>query len=151
MKMPPVSDAASPIRHLLHALVAIGSLGLGAELVLLEHYEERLQWLPLIGLGAGMLALSALVVRPNARTVRLFQLVMAAFVILGAIGTWLHYSANVALELEMTPDMGGVALIWTALRGGTPTLAPGALAQVGLLGLIATVGHPALRTAHSRD
>ncbi len=30
----------------------------------------------------------------------------------------------------------GLVLLWRSLRGATPALAPGALAQLGLLGLI---------------
>ncbi len=145
MKLLEVPDAASLIRRLLLALVAVGSLGLGAELVLLEHYEEWQQWLPLVGLGAGLIALVALIARPSRATVRLFQAIMATFVVLGAVGVSLHYSGNVEFELEMAPEAGGLALVWNALRGATPALAPGALAQIGLLGLIAVVRHPAVR------
>lgn len=137
--------AASLIRRLLLVLVAIGSLGLGAELVLLEHYEEWQQWLPLAGLALGLASLAALVARPGPLTVRAFQVVMGAFVVLGGVGIWLHYAGNMEFELEMAPDLRGTALIWSALRGATPALAPGALAQIGLLGLIATVRHPARR------
>lgn len=138
-------DAGSRIRRLLFVLVALGILGLIAELVLLEHYEEWQQWLPLAGLGVGLLALVAMIVRPARSTVRVFQVVMTTFVMLGGVGVYLHLAGNVEFELEMAPDLDGGALLWSALRGATPALAPGALAQVGLLGLIASIRHPALR------
>jgi hypothetical protein len=135
----------SLVRRLLLMLVAFGLVGLAAELALIEHYEEWQQVLPLAALGAGAIALGALALRPARVTVRVFQAVMVAFVVLGGAGIYLHYSGNVEFELEMAPDARGLALVWSALRGATPALAPGALAQLGLLGLIAAVRHPARR------
>ncbi|MGH7443265.1 MAG: hypothetical protein ACREKM_00240 [Longimicrobiales bacterium] len=142
----PTTDVNSGIRRLLFALVGLGTLGLIAELVLLEHYEEWQQWLPLAGLSVGLLALVGIVVWPGRVTVRAFQAIMAAFVVLGGIGVYLHFAGNIEFELEMAPDLGGAALVWSALRGATPALAPGALAQVGLLGLAATIRHPAMHS-----
>lgn len=137
-------DGVSLVRRLLLGLVALGCVGLGAELVLLEHYEDWQQWIPLAVLGAGLISLGLVAMRPTPLSVRVFQLLMLGFLVTGAIGVYLHFAGNVEFELEMDPAMGGVALVWSALRGATPALAPGALAQVGLLGLIAMVRHPAL-------
>ena len=41
----------SGLRGLLLAIVVLGALGLIAELLLLEHYEEWTQWLPLVALA----------------------------------------------------------------------------------------------------
>ena len=139
----------SLVRQLLLMLVAVGLVGLTVELALLEHYEEWQQVLPLAALGAGAIALGALVLRPARVTVRAFQAVMVSFVVLGGAGIYLHYSGNVEFEIEMAPDARGLALVWSALRGATPALAPGALAQLGLLGLIASVRHPAGRASRA--
>ncbi len=45
----------------------------------------------------------------------------------------------------MDATMRGFALLWAALHGATPALAPGALAHLGLIGLATTYRHPALR------
>ena len=137
-------DEVALVRRLLLVLVGLGCIGLGAELVLLEHYDEWQQFIPLIALAAGLLSLAAVAFRATRVSVRVFQLVMLAFVVAGALGVYLHYSGNVEFELEMDAEMAGLALVWSALRGATPALAPGALAQIGLLGLIAMVRHPAL-------
>ena len=137
-------DEVNLVRRLLLVLVGLGCIGLGAELVLLEHYDEWQQWIPLVALSAGLLSLAAVAFRATRVSVRMFQLVMVAFVLAGVLGVYLHYSGNVEFELEMDAEMGGLALVWSALRGATPALAPGALAQIGLLGLIAMVRHPAL-------
>ena len=34
----------------------------------------------------------------------------------------------------MDPALHGLDLFWSALRGATPALAPGAMAQLGLIG-----------------
>ena len=130
---------------MLLALVLFGSAGLLAELLLLEHYDEAYQLIPLVLLAAGLVSGLAVGLRPSRRTIRLFQAVMAAFVVAAVLGLWLHVRGNAAFEREIDASAGGVALLWIALRGATPSLAPGALAQLGLLGLILTYRHPALR------
>jgi hypothetical protein len=60
------------------------------------------------------------------------------------VGLYLHYRGNVEFALERDPSLSGARLLWKALRGATPALAPGALSQLGLLGLLYTYGHPAL-------
>jgi hypothetical protein len=41
--------------------------------------------------------------------------------------------------------MKGLELFWEAMKGATPSLAPGVMAQLGLLGLACTYRHPLLR------
>lgn len=130
---------------MLLALVLFGSAGLLAELLLLEHYDEAYQLIPLVLLTAGLVSGLAVGLRPSRRTIRAFQALMAAFLVAAVLGLWFHLSENVAFEREIDASAGGVALLWIALRGATPSLAPGALAQLGLLGLILTYRHPALR------
>ena len=136
-------DAAG-LRRVLLALVIVGISGLAAELVLLEHVESWQQWIPLVALGVGFAAAVAAAVRPTRAVVRAFQAAMLAFVLAGAAGIWLHYTGNTEFEREMERGVGGLTLVWRALRGATPALAPGALAQLGLLGLVFTWRHPAL-------
>ena len=136
-------DAAG-LRRLLLALVLVGITGLAAELVLLEHVESWQQWIPLVVLALGFAAAAAAMLRPTRAVVRALRAAMLAFVLAGAAGIWLHYTGNAAFEREMERGLGGLTLVWRALRGATPALAPGALAQLGLLGLAITWRHPAL-------
>ena len=70
------------------------------------------------------------------------DLVMVA----GAIGITLHYQGNVEFQLEVHPELSGWALFANVLHAkAPPALAPGVMAQLGFLGLIYTVKHPALR------
>jgi hypothetical protein len=76
---------------------------------------------------------------------------MLAFLVVGALGVYLHVSGNVEFALERDPSLTGTGLLWKALRGATPALAPGALAQIGLLGLLYTYRHPALARANAHE
>ena len=129
-------------------LVFLGITGLLLELLLLEHFDSATQWIPLVSLGLGLAAATAVARRPTRASMRLFQLTMAIFVIAGLLGLVLHLKGNVEWALERRPNLGGWQLIWKALRGATPALAPGALAQLGLLGLAWSYRHPAMNPEH---
>jgi len=140
------SDASSdaPLRRLLLALVAVGAVGLLAELALSEHFDSVSQWIPLLLLVVVLGATGGVHLRRGRRALRIFQGVMALCVVAGAVGVWLHYRGNVEWELERDASLGGARLFWEAIRGATPALAPGALAQLGLIGLVYAHRHPAL-------
>ena len=133
------------LRRLLVAVVLLGIVGLIGELALLEHFDSVWQWVPLVALGLGLVAGVALLARPSSATVHTFRVVMMTFVAAGALGIWLHVRDNVEFEREMDGGLRGLALLWEALRGATPSLAPGSLAHMGLIGLASTYRHPALR------
>ena len=137
------AGALHRLRRLLLALVLFGALGLLAELLLLEHWEAGFQRAPLILLGLTALGSLALLARPERRMLRAFQAVMVIAVLSGVAGTAFHFGSNVQLEREIGPDRPGGEIFRAAVGGGTPTLAPGAMIQLGLLGLLATYRHPA--------
>ena len=132
------------LRQLILALIIIGLLGLEVELALLRHAETRNQLIPHVALVIGLLSAVAVYVRPGRATLRSFQVLMLIFLVVGALGVYLHLQGNVEFALERDPSLTGTSLIWKALRGATPALAPGALAQLGLLGLLYSYRHPAL-------
>jgi hypothetical protein len=140
-----MTDAA---RRIMLAILVIGVVGIMAELLLLNHIEHWEQWIPL-GLGAATLLLSvAVVVKPTTATIRLFQALMVLLIISGAVGIYLHYGATTEFQLEMDPTLRGFALFKKAIVAkAPPALAPGAMTQLGLIGLAYTFRHPALRPA----
>jgi hypothetical protein len=123
----------------------VGAGGLLVELVLLKHYDSAWQWSPLALLGATLGAGAAVAWRPSRRTVAVFRGAMVLCVLLGIAGLVLHFKGNVEWALERDPSLGGLPLLWKVLRGATPPLAPAALTQLGVLGLLYTYEHPALR------
>jgi hypothetical protein len=137
-----VKRGAPDLRRLLLILLALGMLGVAGELLLLEHYEEFQQWIPLAALGPGLVSVAAALLRPARRTIAGLRLVMGLFIVVGATGLYLHLRGNAEFELEMDPSAGGVALVWAALTGATPALAPSAMIYLGLLGLAAAWRHP---------
>ncbi|HEV2148293.1 MAG TPA: hypothetical protein VGR37_12885 [Longimicrobiaceae bacterium] len=138
-------EDAGGLRRTLLALLLLGIVGLAAELLLLEHTESFQQWVPLAVLGASLACALAVAARPGPRTLRCFQACMALCIVAGVVGLALHLRGNVEWELESDPSLRGPALLWEALHGATPALAPGALVQLGLLGLALVYRHPALR------
>src|SRR5690606_10877941 len=72
-------------RGLLLAVLLFGMVGIGIELLLLEHTEEFWQWLPIVLLGIGIVGALALAVRPSRVTVRTFQTIMLLFLAAGAL------------------------------------------------------------------
>lgn len=137
-----MSDAA---RRILLAILVLGAIGISAELLLLGHDEDFNQLIPL-GLAGATLAMSAaVVIRPTSATIRLFQTLMLLLVLSGAVGMYLHFQVNVEFQLEMDPALQGMALLRKAILAKTPpALAPGAMTQLGLIGLAYTFNHPAL-------
>lgn len=125
----------------------LGLLGTGAELLLLQHYEDAAQYTPLVVIGCALISLCWVLIKPARHAVRAMRLVMAALAITGAIGIGLHMDGNEEFELEMYPDRQGWELLWKTLAGATPALAPGAMTLLGLIGLAQTHDHPALRRA----
>jgi hypothetical protein len=134
-----------PLRRMLLGLVFLGAAGLLVELGLLEHFDSVTQWIPLALLVVVLGATVGVYVRRGRGTVRFFQAVMALCVVTGVIGVYLHYRGNVEFELERDGSLHGLQLFWEAIRGATPALAPGALSQLGLLGLAYSFRHPAFR------
>ena len=139
------SPDGGTLRPWLLVLVVIGAAGLEVELLLLKHYESAWQVTPLVLLGVVLAAAALVWRRPSPRTVRFFQATMLLCMAAGVVGLFLHYRGNVEFELERESSLQGLRLFWKAVRGATPALAPGAMAQLGLLGLVYGYRHPALR------
>jgi hypothetical protein len=71
---------------------------------------------------------------------------MWLFVLSGITGLVLHFRGNILFEQESDPSIAGTALLHRALMGATPTLAPGTMIQLGLVGLVFLFRHPRLQT-----
>ena len=145
-----MSDAAQPavlpaLRRLLLAVVSLVMLGTVVDLLLLEHYEEVWQWLPLIVLALALVAALWTATSGSAAAVTVFRIVMVLVVATGLLGVVMHYSGSREFQIEMDPALTGWALFVKVMRAkAPPTLAPAAMIQAGLFGLLYTWRHPAL-------
>lgn len=128
-------------------ILVLGTIGTGAELLLVGHFEDPWQIVPLALFALSLAALAWYGVSRGAASVRTLQAIMALFLVSGAAGVYLHYTGNVEFELEMYPDRKGFELFSESMAGATPTLAPGTMVLLGLIGLVYTYQHPALVTA----
>lgn len=117
-------------------VLVLGLTGLEIELVLLKHTDGVWQIVPLVLLGVGLVIALWYYRRRSAGDVVVLSCVMVLFIASGVAGTVLHYQGNVVYEQESNPGLAGRELYKAAVQGSTPTLAPGAMIQVGLLGLI---------------
>jgi hypothetical protein len=130
------------VRKMLLATLGLGILGTGAELILLGHVDSAAQWIPVAGCGLAVPLLLWHARRPSRATVTAVRLLMAAFIVSGAVGVGLHYDGNVEFERERDPRGSGWPFIRSILTGATPVLAPGSMVLLGLVGFAQVYRHP---------
>lgn len=134
------------LRRLLLLVVIIGIAGLIVELALLDHFETVTQWIPMAALWIGLPPAVVSAMRPARASVRVLEVVMVMFVIVGLAGIYFHIAGNIEFARERDSDLRGMAFALKVLRGATPALAPAAIAQLGLSGLLYCYRHPARST-----
>jgi hypothetical protein len=114
-------------------------LGVGVELLLIDHVEDWKQLLPLIALGVAVAALAWHVRTGGGASRMAVRLAMLGLVAAGVAGLVLHYESNEEFQRELDPSLEGLHLVWATLRQHSPpALAPGVLGIFGALGWIAT-------------
>lgn len=128
------------LSRLLLLTFVFAGLGVAAELLLLGHFEDWPQIIPLalIGLGVAAAVWDARSGGPaSGRFLGAMLLLMAAS---GIVGQVLHYRGNMEFELESDGAVGGWPLFVASMTGATPALAPGTML------LLAAVGYAYLRS-----
>lgn len=152
---PAEGEVSARLRRGALGLAGIGVAGTAAELAFLRHWNGFEQLIPWIALAALAIAGIVLVAAPTAPVVRSVRLIGGVAAVAGLYGVYVHVSENYAtapLDGTYGPrwdSMSFLDRVWAATTGEVgpaPTLAPGALAQIGLCLLLACTGHPALRT-----
>ena len=149
--MRPHSDPSISIpRRWVIAILGFGAAGAGIELLLLEHYEDPWQLVPLCLIALALVVLCWHAVGGTAASVWALQGTMALFVLAGIVGVLLHYRGAVAFQLEIDASQHGWALWNKVLRAkAPPVLAPGLMMQLGFLGLAYAYRHPAVASPAS--
>jgi uncharacterized membrane protein len=130
------ADRIELLRRWILVILVLGLLGTVTELVLLEHYEQPLQFVPLVLIVAAVGVLWWEFRRHDLASRRAMQIVMALFVLAGFVGFAAHFYGSAEYQLELNPDMSNWELLEKILRAkAPPLLAPGMMLQLGLLGL----------------
>jgi len=150
------ADVADILRRGLLGLAALGVIGTTVELVFLRHWGSTVAlivWPTMLVLAA---SLWVMLRHPSAVAVRRVRYLAAVVVVVGALGVLVHSITNFEAapldrEYEKTwPTMSTPQQVWLAATGqvgSAPTLAPGALVEIALGLMLATVAHPALDSA----
>jgi hypothetical protein len=140
------------VRRLLLLLLAAAMVGTAVDLMLLDHLEDVWQLVPLVVIGLGLAAAAFAARTGGAAAITAMRVVMALFIGAGMVGLGLHYAGNSEFQREVDPSLQGWNLFVKAVTSkAPPALAPAAMIQMGLLGLLYTYRHPALRSPLQRD
>ena len=126
-------------------MLVLGLLGTTTDLLLIEHYEDALQLIPLGLASFALIVVGWNVLRSTRLSVRMLQAVMTLLLVAGVLGMTLHYRGAAAFQWEMDATQSSWTVFMKVIRAKAPPLmAPGAMLQLGLIGLVYTYRHPAL-------
>jgi len=111
--------------------IAIGTV---MELYLLEHYEDRLQLIPIVCIALLLVLVIVLRFQKSKVLEWIYKLVLLLTSASGAYGVFLHLNANYEFEQEMRPSAKAWDLFVESLSGALPTLAPASMIVLALIG-----------------
>jgi hypothetical protein len=145
------ADRIELLRSWILGILVLGLLGTVTELVLLEHYEQPTQFVPLVLIVAALVTLFWEFRWRDTASGRAIQAVMALFVLADFVGFVAHFYGSAEYQLELNPDMSNWELLEKILRAkAPPLLAPGMMLQLGLLGLAYVFSDPKLRRSETK-
>src|SRR5262245_61234398 len=108
-------ETLTTVRSILKAVILLGLIGTGFELILAGHFETTAQWIPLIRIAIAIVVLAGYGLLGAAPLLRIFQAVMIMFLVAGVAGIFLHYKGNVDLEHRNSPGLQGTELFRKAI------------------------------------
>ena len=130
-----IARTIAVVRRWLLALLVLGLAGTLVDLLLMAHYEDAKQWIPLAIVAPTLVVLGRQAARPSRRSTQALRLAMALVVVTGVTGVALHYHGAKEFQVEVDPSLAGMSLFWKVIRAkAPPALAPGAMVGLGLLG-----------------
>lgn len=136
---------AARLRRFLLVLAALLCLGTLGELVLTDHLEEPLQYVPFVLCGVGLIAIAVVFFQPQRKTIWALRVIMVLVALGACLGVYEHLAGNQAFALEINQQASGSELLVDTLTGASPALAPGVLIITAIVAQAATYFHPALK------
>jgi hypothetical protein len=121
------------------------------ELLLAEHTEDLIQFIPFVLCGLGLAAVAVALLRPGRGTLLALRAVMGLLLVGSLLGVYEHFEGNLAFEQEIRPAATFGAVWLDVLKGAAPLLAPGILAVVAVIAIASTYYHPALAREAGAD
>lgn len=140
---------AERFRVFLLSLAAFMCIGTVVELALANHLQEPIQVVPFVLCTLAFLTILAVLYKPQISTIWAMRVVMGALIVGSLVGMYEHLQSNWEVVVETKPNLATAQMLWTAVRGAAPLLAPGILVLVALLAVAATYYHPALAQRQS--
>ena len=132
------------LRRLLWFTYLLGAMGMGGELLIMNHTEGAWQWLPIGLISFSLLALVTQSIVASRWLIQGFRFIVLLIFLSAFAGIWLHFDGKAEFKLEMDPALKGWDLIWACIRGHSlpPVFAPGSMMLLGLLGIAWSYKHP---------
>jgi hypothetical protein len=124
------------LRGWIFAVLVLGLAGTVIELILLRHYEQPMQLVPVALIVLSAAALGWNVACRDAASLNALMIIMALCVLASGLGVIAHFHGSAQFQLELDPSIGWWELLMKVLQAkAPPLLAPGMMMQLGLLGL----------------
>lgn len=130
----------------LSGLILAGTL---VELLLEEHYQETIQFVPFALCILGAIVAGMAFFRPNRGSLRALRTTMIVIGLGGGIGAMIHFIENFEFEREVHAAADFITQLFNAVKGAAPLFAPGVMTFAALIALAAAYYHPALRSSEA--
>jgi len=130
------ADTVRMLRLWILGVLVLGLLGTVVELVLLSHYEQPVQLVPVVLLVLALIVLAWHAMGHSDASLRVLMGLMILFVLAGFAGFAAHFYGSAEFQLDLEPSLSTWELLEKVMRAkAPPLLAPGMMMQLGLLGL----------------
>ena len=139
------SKLESWFRNFLLGVTVFILLGTLVELVLVEHTEDPLQWIPFILSGVGILSISVFHFKPSLWSLYILRVTMVILAAGSIYGVYAHFIENFEFSAEIHPAYTFTENLTAAIMGASPMMAPGILFLAALLSAAGTYEHPLFR------
>jgi len=130
------ADTVGMLRLWILVVLVLGLIGTVTELVLLSHYEQPVQLVPVVLIVLALVVLAWHAIGRSTASLRVLLGLMVLFVLASFAGFAAHFYGSAEFQLELEPSLSTWELVEKVMRAkAPPLLAPGMMMQLGLLGL----------------